>query len=128
MNNREIVSRISSQIRMTAKDDYISDRFVLSVAETIAIKFLTQKIQTRSLDRDTFIYKEISCIEFEPEEVFKCKYVEFKSCKNLSKSVMSLDKLGMIYTRYGSSIKELYSIDRESTSFSESTLHQLRND
>ena len=128
MNNSELVSRISNQLRLITKDDYINDRFVLSVAQSIATKFITQKIQRRSIDRDMSLYKEIKCIEFEPENVFKCDYVEFRSCNKLSKSVKNLEEMGLIYTRYGSSIKELYSIDRESTIFTESTLYQMRSD
>lgn len=125
MNNGELVSRISNQLRMINKDDYISDRFVLSVAKTIARKLITQKIQRRSIDRDLSLYKEVKCIEFEPIDIYSCKYVEFKSCKKLSKSKVKITDL--IYTRYGSSIKELYSIDR-SVIFTESTLYQLRTD
>lgn len=128
MKNSEIVSRIANQLRMTSKDDYVSDRFILSVAKTIAAKFLTQKVQRRYIDREADLYKEIKCIEFEPEEIFRCNYVEFKSCSKLSKSVKSIKDIGLVYTRYGSSIKELYSIDRMSTVFTESTLYQLRTD
>lgn len=128
MNNGEFVSRIDNQLKMLTKDDYRSDRFILSVGQTIAQKFITQKIQRRSIDRDMSLYAEISCIEFEPENVFKCKYVEFKSCDKLSKSKKSISELGLIYTRYGSSIKEMYSIDRNSTVFTESTLYQYRLD
>jgi len=125
MNNGELVSRISNQLRMINEDDYISDRFVLSTAKTIARKFITQKIQRRSIDRDLSLYKEIRCIEFEPVDIYSCKYVEFKSCKKLSKSKIKITDL--VFTRYGSSIKELYTIDRK-TNFTESTLYQLRND
>lgn len=125
MNNGELVSRISNQLRMITKDDYISNRFVLSTAKTIARKFITQKIKRRSIDRDLSLYKEVKCIEFEEIDTFSCKYVEFKSCVKLSKSKMKFTDL--VFTRYGSSIKELYTIDR-SKNFTESTLYQLRND
>jgi hypothetical protein len=128
MNNGKLVSRIAQQLRMITKDDYINDRFVLNVAQTIATKFITQKTTRRSIDRDMSLYVEIKCIEFEPENVFKCNYVEFKSCVKLSKSKKNISELGLIFTRYGSSIKELYSIDRNSSTFSESTLYQLRMD
>ena len=128
MNNKEFVSRVSSQLRMLSKDDYISDRYILSIGNTISTKFITQKIQRRSIDRDVSLYKEVSCIEFEPKNIFECKYAEFKSCKTLYKSKKTLKELGLIFTRYGSSIKELYSIDRLSTVFTESTLYQLRLD
>lgn len=123
MNNREFVSRVSNQVRLINKDDYISDRFVLSIGKSIANKFITQKIQRRSLDRDLSLYKLIECIEFEKVNVFKCNYVEFKSCNKLSKSKNKFSNL--TFTRYGSTIKELFTIDR-TKSFSESTLYQLR--
>jgi hypothetical protein len=128
MNNREFVSRVSSQLKMISKDDYQSDRYILSTGITIASKLITQKIQRKSLDRDVSLYKEIPCIEFEPVDIFKCKYHEFKSCNKLSKSKKSIKDIGLLFTRYGSSIKELYSIERQSTVFTESTLYQLRLD
>lgn len=128
MTKAEVVSRISNQLRMLNVDDYISDRFVLSVAESHAIKFLTQASKRRSLDRNQFLYRELGCIEFEKVDIFSCKYVEFKSCKKLSRSKKPIDKLGLIYTRYGSSIKEIHSIDRTSKVYTESTLYQLRLD
>ena len=45
---------------------------------------------------------------------------------NLEAYKKTITELGLVYTRYGSSIKELYSIDRQSTIFTESTLYQLR--
>jgi len=128
MNNRKFVSRVSSQLRMLSKDDYVSDRYILSTGVTIASKFITQKIQNRSINKDTSLYKEVLCIEFEPKNIFECKYAEFKSCNNLSRSKKNIKDIGILFTRYGSSIKELYSIDRNSTVFSESTLYQLRLD
>lgn len=128
MNNGEFVSRVSNQLRMISKDDYVSDRLILSTGQTIASKFITQKIQRRSIDRDASLYREIKCIEFEKENVFECQHIEFRSCNALSKSVKSLKDLGLVFTRYGSSIKELFSIDRDSTVFTESTLYQYRLD
>ena len=125
MNKGELVSRISNQLRAISKDDYISSRFILRTAESIARKFITQKIQRRSIDRDSSMYREMRCIEFEKVDIFSCKHVEFKSCIKLSKSINKITDL--IFTRYGSSVKELYSIDRQ-VSFTESTLYQLRID
>lgn len=125
MTKREFVSRVSNQVRMVSKDDYISDRLVLFTGMSIARKLITQKIQRRSIDRSMNLYTEITCLEFEPVDIFKCNYVEFKSCDKLSRSKKPIKDL--IYTRYGSSLKELYSIDRK-YNFKESTLYQLRND
>lgn len=125
MNNREFVSRVSNQLRMTSKDEYISDRLVLSTGQSFSKKLITQKIQRRSIDRDMSLYKNIDCIEFEPVKAAKCEFVEFRLCDKLSKSVKKFSDL--IYTRYGSTIKELYSIDGK-VSFTESTRYQLRLD
>ena len=124
MNNRELVSRISNQLRMITKDENISDRLVLNTAKSIARKFITQKTQRRSIDRDMSLYKEVKCIEFETIDTFSCKFIEFQSCEKLSRSKVKFSDL--IFTRYGSSVKELYSIDRRNN-FSESTLYQYRN-
>lgn len=128
MKNAEFVSRVSSQLKLLTKDDYHSDRLILSTGETIARKFITQKIARRSIDRDASLFKEIKCIEFVPENVFKCSHIEFRSCEALSKSKKSLKDIGLIFTRYGSTIKQLHSIDRNSTTFTESTLYQLNID
>lgn len=128
MSNEEFTSRVANQVKTITKDDYINKRFIIGTGQSLAKKFIAQKIQRRSMDRDMDVYKEVKCIEFEPVNVFECKHVEFKTCKALSKSKKSLKDLQLIYTRYGSTIKELYSIDRDSTTFSESTLYQLRND
>ncbi len=125
MTNREFVSRISNQLRMITKDEYISDRFILRTGESIARKFMTQKIQRRSIDRDMSLYRPVNCIEFEPIDKVSCKYVEFRTCEELSRSTKKFSDL--IYTRYGSSIKELYSIDGRHN-FIESTLYQNRVD
>lgn len=128
MTNGEIVSRISNQLRMITKDDYINDRFVLHTALSISEKFLAQKIKDRSLYKDTSIYKQVECIEFEKVNSFSCGFVEFRNCKTLYKSKKKTTDLGLIFTRYGSSIKELYSIDQTSTVLTESSLYQYRLD
>jgi hypothetical protein len=128
MTYGELVSRISNQLRMLSKDAYISDRYILNVAMPIATKFITQKITRRSVDRDMSLYKDIGCIKFKKDNIAKCGYPEFKNCNKLSKSIKSLKDIGLIFTRYGSTIKELHSIDRDSSVFTESTLYQYRLD
>lgn len=125
MIRSEVVSRISNQLRTLKKDEYLGRRFILKTAESIALKFITQAISRRSIYRDTSMYTEVSCINFEPVDSFTCGIVEFKNCDKLSRSTVKFDNL--INTRYGSSIKELYSIDRENI-LTQSTLQQYRND
>lgn len=123
MTNREFVSRVSTQIRFINKDDYVSDRLVLSTGQSISQKIITQKIQRRSIDRDMSLYREVNCIEFEEIDTVSCGFVDFRMCDALSKSVKKFS--GLISTRYGSTIKELFSIDGKH-SFTESTLYQMR--
>jgi hypothetical protein len=125
MLRSEVVSRVSNQLRTLKKDEYLGRRFILKTAESIALKFITQAISRRSISRDSSLYTEVGCITFEPIDSFTCGVIEFKNCKELSKSTVKFE--GLINTRYGSSIKELYSIDRENT-FTQSTLYQYRND
>lgn len=126
MTNGELVSRVSNQLRMISKDTYINSRFILHTAIPIATKLITQKIQRRSIDRDMSLYKEVQCIEFEKVNSFTCGFVEFKNCNTLYKSKNKITDLGLVFTRYGSSLKELYSIDGISTVFTENTLYQYR--
>jgi len=124
LKNSEVVARISTQLRMLNKDDYTSKRFIIKTAENIALKFITQTITRRSLDRQSSMYREIECIDFEPIDTTLCNVPDFRDCRELSISVKKFPNL--IFTRYGSSIKELYSIDR-SHIFTSSTLSEFRN-
>lgn len=125
MKNSEFVSRVNNELRLLNKDEYISDRYILRSGNVVARQIITQRIKERSLNRNAFLYRQVDCIEFEPINTVECPHIEFKLCKELSKSVKKFSDL--IYTRYGSSIKELYSIDGQ-YNFTESTLYQLRND
>lgn len=125
ISNKEIVSRLKNQLKLINKDDEISDRFILKSLENVAAMLLSQKLSERSLFRDASLFKEISCVEFKKIDTYSCDIVDFKSCELLYKSEHKIPKL--LYTRYGGSIKEIYSIDRK-TVLKPSTLADSRRD
>lgn len=125
MTQGEFTSVAENRLRMLSKDSNIGRRTILSAGRSMAKKIITQRVQERALFRQLDLFVEIECIEFEPESIVTCKFIEFKSCKKLMVSKKTLPEL--FSTRYGLSIGELYSIERQKT-FNQSTLYQYRLD
>lgn len=109
MNNGEVVSRIIGVLKANSKDSRISRRLVLKTAENKAKFLISQKLGEMSLYREMNLYKEISCIELEAIPVISCPILEFRSCRNIMRSKKKLPEL--IYSRLGSSLKEVTSVD-----------------
>lgn len=109
MTNSEIVSRIATGINALNKDSRISKRYILHVARKKAESYISSKLNDRSLYRENNVFVSIPCFELQKEDVIKCNIVEFRRCKSLMKSKHKLPKL--IYSKYGSSLKEVTSID-----------------
>lgn len=125
MTNAEIVSRIRNGLNSISKDDRISRRFILHVAKQKATFLISQKMADRSLFREDNLYKTVDCFEMEPVDVVKCEILEFRRCKSIMKSKCKLPKL--IYSRYGSSLKEVITADGEKE-FKPITPSQYRRD
>lgn len=125
ITNGEIVSRISNGLKLLNKDGRLSRRYILHIAEKNAELLISHKLRDRSLFRESNIYSTIDCFDMESKDVFTCGIVEFKSCNKLMKSKNKINNL--IYSRYGSSLKEVTSIDYMSD-FKPSTLAQFRRD
>lgn len=125
MTNNQIVSRITNGLKTLNKDDRISRRYILNVAQNIATLLISQKLRDKSLFREDNLYITIDCFEMEKKDRFNCDIIEFRSCEKLMRSKEKLPCL--IYSRYGSSIKEVTSIDY-STLFKPSTVSQFRRD
>lgn len=106
MKNSEIISRVVNGVRGTTKDDHISQRYILNVAEAKARFLMTNSMHFSELIKITSLHKTIRCIKLKPVETKKCGILEFANCKNLMRSVNKLDKL--IEAKYGSLI--LYGI------------------
>jgi len=109
MKNKELVSRIEQGLSAVNKDSYIPRRHILSVATGKAIFLMAQKFRTRSLHRESNLYKTIECFELVEIDKYKCDVVEFRSCNTVMKSKNKLPKL--VHFKYGDSIKEVTNID-----------------
>lgn len=125
MTNLEFVSRVGNSLRAINKDAHISRRYILKVGRNKSKFLISQKLRDRTLYKESNIVSYIECFELQPITTFDCGIVEFKNCKNLMKSTKKLPEL--IYSRYGSSIVEVTSIDGE-VEFSRTTPRKYRND
>lgn len=105
----QIVSKVTNVMKFNTKDSRISKRFILKVLKDTLTQLLSQKWMDRTILNETNLYTNISCFEFEKQDVVKCPIVEFRRCDTLMKSKHPLPKL--IFSRLGSSIKEIYSLD-----------------
>lgn len=123
--NSEVVSRIKNQLRFLTKDDQINDRFILYTAKNIATTYISQRLKDMSLYREYNLFYPIDCVEMEKVSQKYCNIFEFKSCEKLIKSKKKLPEL--IYSRLGSSLKEVTSVDNKYL-FKQSTIAQYRRD
>lgn len=113
MTRGELVSRITNDIRALNKDQHISKRYILSIAENKARFLLAQKLRDRTLYREDNLYSTIKCFALEKDDIVKCDVIQFRRCKSIRKSVLKLPE--MIYSRYGNSILSVTTIDGENS-------------
>jgi len=125
MNNKKLVSRISNSLNSINKDARIPKRYILEVATNKAIFLMSQKFRDMSLFRETNLFTTVDCVELEKIDKYKCDIVEFKSCNTVMKSRKKLPEL--IYSRHGSSLKEVTNIDF-SLDFRPTTPFRFRRD
>lgn len=109
MTNGEFVAEIANSLKSLNKDDRISRRFILKMGQDAAEFLISQKWGDRSILAETSLYSHIPCFEFERIETKNCPSIEFRLCNILMKSKKPLPKL--IFSRLGSSIKEVVSLD-----------------
>ena len=125
MNNKKLVSRISNGVNAINKDARVSKRYILEVATGKAVFLMAQKFRDKSLFRESNILTTIDCFELVKIDKFKCDIVEFKSCNYVMKSKLPLPEL--VYSRFGSSLKEVTNIDY-SLDFRPTTPAKFRRD
>lgn len=109
MTRLQIVSQIVDVLKLNNKDDRISRRFILSLLETSATTYISQKFSERSILSELNLYSYIPCFEFEKINTKSCNIVEFRLCSTLMKSKKPLPNL--IFSRLGGSIREIVSLD-----------------
>jgi len=125
MKNIELVSRIEQGLNALNKDSYIPRRYMLRVATSKAIFLMSQKFNEMSLFRESNLYRTFTCFELESIDRYSCDIVEFRTCNQVMKSKLKLPEL--VYSRYGSSLKEVSNIDFSKV-FKPSTLFKYRKD
>jgi len=108
MTNREAVSRLLSTLRVK-KDSRIPPRYILRILRSINTMLISQKLLERTIQNDYNLYSSVECFELERIRNVDCSIASFKRCNILMKSKKKLPKL--IYSRLGSSIKSVTSID-----------------
>jgi hypothetical protein len=111
MTHKEIVSKIINTIKTYNKDEHISRRYVLKLVRDTSAQLISQKLLDRTLFNEMNLYSELNCFELERVEVKQCPIIEFRHCSIIMKSVNKLPEL--VYSRLGSSIKEIISVDGE---------------
>lgn len=111
MKNLEITSRVINTLKALSKDMRLSRRYVLKTLQNKASFLISQKLNDKSLYRESNLFTTLDCFELKKQDVYKCSILEFRSCKKLMKSKKKLPSL--IFSKYGSSILEVTSIDGE---------------
>jgi hypothetical protein len=111
MNNREFVSRVLNGLKSLSKDSMISRRFILKVGQEKAKFFISQKAGENSIYREDNLLSSLNCFELKKIDIIDCPIIEFRTCKQLMQSKKKLPEL--IYSKFGSSIKEVTSLDGE---------------
>lgn len=111
MNNKEFVSRVLNGLKSLSKDSMISRRFILKVGQEKAKFFISQKAGENSIYRENNLLSSLNCFELKKVSIIDCPIIEFRTCKQLMRSKKKLPEL--IYSKYGSSVKEVTSLDGE---------------
>lgn len=125
MTNAEFVSRVLNGLNSLDKDSRISRRYILHVGKRKSAFYISQKLNDRSLHKESNLYTTLNCFELEKIEVTKCDIIEFRRCKSIMRSKKKLPEL--IYNRYGNTLKEVTTIDDEKE-FKSTTPSQYRRD
>lgn len=125
VTNKQAVARIKNQFNFVSKDTEKSDRFILFTAKNIAESYISKRLNDKRLFRQDNLYTEITCIEMEGINTYKCDLVEFRSCDKLVKSKLKLPSL--VYSKLGNTVKEVTSIDGRYL-FKPNTISQYRRD
>lgn len=109
MTNAQFVDKIIEQVRANNVDGSIPRRYILFTGRDIVTTLISQKLKERTLFNDMGIYTPYDCVEFKKVESIKCPLIQLRMCKTLMKSEKPLPK--PIYSRLGSSIKNIRSVD-----------------
>lgn len=109
MKKSEFVSKVISILKLNNRDEHTSRRFILRLAEDSAQQLIAQRFGDRTILSEMNLYSYIPCFEFKKINTKSCDNIEFRLCNILMKSKKPLPKL--VFSRLGSSIREIVSLD-----------------
>jgi hypothetical protein len=109
MKNSEAVSKVINSFKFLNKDERISKRYVLRLLRDASKNLISQKLLDRTISEESNLYTIIPCFEFKEVDIVSCPIIEFRKCEILMKSKKPLPEL--VFSRHGSSIKEITSLD-----------------
>jgi hypothetical protein len=125
LNNLEFTSIILTTLKSINKDSKIPRRLALAVGESKAKTYISQKLNDRSLYRETNIYKEIPCVEFIEIDKVDCPIISFRLCNTIYRSKNKIPEL--LWSKYGHTLKEVRTLDNGKT-FLPTTNSQYKRD
>jgi len=105
----KVVSDIINSINAVSKDTRVPRRLVLSKLKDRAKTYITQRLEDGKLNRQSSLFTEVPCVKFKKVDIINCKFIQFRSCVSLMKSVKPISDV--IESRYGPQIY-LYNLDK----------------
>lgn len=111
MTYGEAVSRIQNNLNTLNTDMLIPRRFILSILKSKAEFLMAQKLNDKSLFRETNLYKWVKCVKMHEVDTVNCGKVELKKCDSAMVSRKKTPEL--IWSRYGPSILMITNITED---------------
>lgn len=92
MTKGELTSEILISLGFDAKDTWVSRRWILSTAESIATTYMAQRLDSSKLESDYSLIQSVKCFPMEQVDYISCGYVELRNCKTIFKSKNKIPK------------------------------------
>lgn len=83
--NGDFVATIRNDLNALNKDDYVSARYILSIAYPY-VRYLVNTRPLQKLFRDVDAFTYVPCIELKQIKTFDCCIAEFKTCDKIMRS------------------------------------------
>lgn len=109
MKNKDFVARVVNGIKALSKDAHISKRYILNIGRTKAKFLMSQKWDEFSLNKEDELISQVKCFRLDKQDIVSCDIVEFRTCKDLMKSVCKIPET--IFGKAGVAILSVTNID-----------------
>lgn len=105
MTKGELVSNILGTLNFNTKDTRVSRRLILSVAETYAVTYMAQRLDSIKLEDDYSLTTVVKCFPMEQIDYITCGLIDLKNCNLIYRSKEIIPK-----TVDGSTGKAIYMV------------------